>query len=148
MGINWVFIVLPHRLPALSKTTHPNITRLYLIKIAKWFMLYMPIVVPFYESNGLTMKDIMLLQAIYSIAIVIAKATGSIALIYSTGRFAVGLEKNGASTVIETAGTICRRFAEIGNAIYISIGTIGSVAHIGTALISTIRGTQNITSKV
>ena len=71
MGINWVFIVLPHRLPALSKTTHPNITRLYLIKIAKWFMLYMPIVVPFYESNGLTMKDIMLLQAIYSIAIVV-----------------------------------------------------------------------------
>jgi MFS family permease len=34
-------------------------------------MLYMPIVVPFYESNGLTMKDIMLLQAIYSIAIVV-----------------------------------------------------------------------------
>jgi len=31
----------------------------------------MPIVVPFYESNGLSMKDIMLLQAVYSIAIVI-----------------------------------------------------------------------------
>lgn len=31
----------------------------------------MPIVVPFYESNGLAMKDIMILQAIYSIAIVI-----------------------------------------------------------------------------
>jgi MFS family permease len=55
----------------LPKTVHPNITRLYLIKIAKWFMLYMPIVVPFYESNGLTMKDIMILQAVYSIAIVI-----------------------------------------------------------------------------
>jgi MFS family permease len=34
-------------------------------------MLYMPIVVPFYESNGLSMKDIMILQAAYSIAIVI-----------------------------------------------------------------------------
>ena len=34
-------------------------------------MLYMPIVVPFYESNGLMMKDIMILQAVYSIAIVI-----------------------------------------------------------------------------
>lgn len=34
-------------------------------------MLYMPIVVPFYESNGLTMKDIMILQAVYSVAIVI-----------------------------------------------------------------------------
>ena len=31
----------------------------------------MPIVVPFYESNGLSMKDIMILQAAYSIAIVI-----------------------------------------------------------------------------
>lgn len=50
---------------------HPNITRLYLIKIAKWFMLFMPIVVPFYESNGLSMKDIMVLQGVYSVAIVI-----------------------------------------------------------------------------
>lgn len=50
---------------------HPNIIRLYLIKTAKWFMLYMPIVVPFYESNGLSMKDIMILQAVYSVAIVI-----------------------------------------------------------------------------
>ncbi|MBE9518208.1 MAG: MFS transporter, partial [Bacteroidetes bacterium] len=55
----------------MPKTVHPNIARLYLIKIAKWFMLFMPIVVPFYESNGLTMKDIMILQAVYSIAIVI-----------------------------------------------------------------------------
>ncbi len=53
------------------KSIHPNIYRLYLIKIAKWFMLYMPIVVPFYESNGLTMKDIMVLQGIYSVAIVV-----------------------------------------------------------------------------
>ncbi len=34
-------------------------------------MLYMPIVVPFYESNGLSMKDIMVLQAVYSVAIVV-----------------------------------------------------------------------------
>lgn len=52
-------------------SAHPNIPRLYVIKIAKWFMLYMPIVVLFYESNGLTMKDIMILQAVYSIVIVI-----------------------------------------------------------------------------
>jgi MFS family permease len=55
----------------LPTTVHPNIIRLYLIKIAKWFMLYMPIVVPFYESNGLFMKDIMILQAVYSISIVV-----------------------------------------------------------------------------
>lgn len=51
--------------------SHPNVIRLYIIKVAKWFMLYMPIVVLFYESNGLKMKDIMILQAVYSIVIVI-----------------------------------------------------------------------------
>lgn len=34
-------------------------------------MLYMPIVVLFYEENGLSMKHVFLLQAIYSIAIVV-----------------------------------------------------------------------------
>ena len=34
-------------------------------------MLYMPIVVPFYQSNGLNLKDLMILQAIYSISIVV-----------------------------------------------------------------------------
>jgi len=50
---------------------HPNIPRLYLIKIAKWLMLYMPIVVYFYESNGLSMKEIMVLQAVCSVVIVV-----------------------------------------------------------------------------
>ena len=52
-------------------SAHPNIPRLYIIKIAKWFMLYMPVVVLFYESNGLKMMDIMVLQAIYSVMIVV-----------------------------------------------------------------------------
>ncbi|MGM0407875.1 MAG: MFS transporter [Bacteroidota bacterium] len=42
-----------------------------MIKIAKWFMLFMPIVVLFYEDNGLEMRHVFLLQAIYSISIVI-----------------------------------------------------------------------------
>lgn len=48
-----------------------NIFKLYIIKIAKWFMLFMPIIVPFYMENGLGMKEIMLLQGVYSITIVI-----------------------------------------------------------------------------
>ncbi|MGD9994937.1 MAG: MFS transporter [Salinivirgaceae bacterium] len=48
-----------------------NIYKLYLIKIAKWFMLIMPIVVLFYNENGLKQFDIFLLQAIYSVAIVV-----------------------------------------------------------------------------
>ncbi|OFY24074.1 MAG: MFS transporter [Bacteroidetes bacterium GWF2_33_38] len=47
-----------------------NIYKLYVIKIAKWFMLTMPIIVLFYHENGLEMKDVLLLQSIYSLAIV------------------------------------------------------------------------------
>ena len=48
-----------------------NINRLYIIKVAKWFMLYMPIIVPFYEANNLGMTQLLTLQAIYSISIVV-----------------------------------------------------------------------------
>ncbi|MEA3448666.1 MAG: MFS transporter [Bacteroidota bacterium] len=48
-----------------------NIHRLYLIKIAKWFMMIMPVIVLFYQANGLGMREVLLLQAVYSITIVI-----------------------------------------------------------------------------
>jgi len=47
-----------------------NIYKLYIIKTAKWFMLIMPIITLFYQENGLSMKDVLLLQGIYSVAIV------------------------------------------------------------------------------
>ena len=46
-----------------------NLSALYLVKIAKWMNLVMPVIVLFYNSNGLTMKDIFLLQSIYSITL-------------------------------------------------------------------------------
>ncbi len=48
-----------------------NIPRLYLIKISKWFNMVMPIVVLFYQDNGMGMHDIFILKAIYSVAIVV-----------------------------------------------------------------------------
>lgn len=48
-----------------------NIIRLNIIKIAKWFMLIMPIVVLFYNENGLGMSEVFILQSVYSIAIVV-----------------------------------------------------------------------------
>ncbi|MBN2779021.1 MAG: MFS transporter [Bacteroidales bacterium] len=48
-----------------------NIKLLYLVKIAKWFMLYMPVIVLFYQENGLSLKDVLTLQAIYSVAIIV-----------------------------------------------------------------------------
>ena len=47
-----------------------NISRLYLIKISKWFNMVMPVVVLFYQDNGMGMQEIFTLKAIYSIAIV------------------------------------------------------------------------------
>jgi len=55
----------------MDQSLKSNIVKLYLIKIAKWFMLFMPIVVLFYQENGLEMQDIFVLQAIYSVVIVI-----------------------------------------------------------------------------
>ncbi len=46
-----------------------NLTALYLVKIAKWMNLVMPVIVLFYKSNGLTMKDIFLLQSVYSLTL-------------------------------------------------------------------------------
>jgi MFS family permease len=46
-----------------------NLTALYLVKIAKWMNLIMPVIVLFYISNKLTMKDIFLLQSIYSLTL-------------------------------------------------------------------------------
>jgi MFS family permease len=43
-----------------------NIAALYVVKIAKWLNLVMPIVVLFYNSNGMSMQDIFTLKAIYS----------------------------------------------------------------------------------
>ncbi|MGC9472317.1 MAG: MFS transporter [Bacteroidales bacterium] len=50
---------------------HHNIPRLYVIKIAKWFMLVMPIIVLFYQDNGLGMQQVFIVQAVYSVSIVI-----------------------------------------------------------------------------
>jgi len=55
----------------MKQSLRSNITKLYLIKIAKWFMLFMPIIVLFYQDNGLEMQDVFLLQGVYSVAIVL-----------------------------------------------------------------------------
>lgn len=52
-------------------TVSGNIQRLYLIKIAKWFMLTMPILMLFFKETGLSTREAFQLKAIYSITIVI-----------------------------------------------------------------------------
>lgn len=54
----------------MLKNLPSNAIQLYLIKIAKWFNLIMPIVVLFYQENGLSMSQIFILKSIYSVAMV------------------------------------------------------------------------------
>ena len=44
-----------------------NIIKLYLLKAVKWFMIVMPIIVLFFESKDLSLTQIMILQATYSL---------------------------------------------------------------------------------
>ncbi len=48
-----------------------NLSRLYILKISHWFMLVMPIVVLFFQDNGLSIKEVFILQSIYSLSIVL-----------------------------------------------------------------------------
>lgn len=46
-----------------------NVYLLFGLKAAKWFMLFMPVVVLFFMENGLTVQQIMLAQAAYSLSV-------------------------------------------------------------------------------
>ena len=48
---------------------HPNILKLFIIKGALWFMIIMPIIVLFFQDNGLSLQSIMILQACYSLSV-------------------------------------------------------------------------------
>ena len=50
-----------------------NIWKLYIIKAFRWFMLVMPIIVLFFQENGLSMCQVFLLQSVFSIVIVISE---------------------------------------------------------------------------
>jgi len=48
-----------------------NINRLYLIKISKWLMILMPVIVVFFMENGLSLQQIFVLKAINSVSIIL-----------------------------------------------------------------------------
>ena len=47
-----------------------NLFALYLIKLSKWFSLVMPIIVLFYEEQGLVLHEVFVLKSVYSVAAV------------------------------------------------------------------------------
>ena len=50
---------------------YSNIWKLYVIKGLKWFMIVMPIVVIFFQENGLSLQEVMILQGMYSFMVAI-----------------------------------------------------------------------------
>ena len=55
---------------AMERTFKSNLLKLYIIKLSKWLMLTMPIVFLFYRENGLGTRELFILKAVYSVAIV------------------------------------------------------------------------------
>ncbi|PCJ49908.1 MAG: MFS transporter [Gammaproteobacteria bacterium] len=53
----------------MTSNIESNIVKLYIVKLSKWFMLFMPIIWLFYAENGLSISDLLIIQSIYSITI-------------------------------------------------------------------------------
>ncbi len=48
-----------------------NLWKLSLIQACRWFLLLMPILVLFYQENGLSIQDVFLVQACYSVCVIV-----------------------------------------------------------------------------
>ena len=55
----------------MANDIYNNIYYLYIIKIAKWFMLVMPIIALFYNHHGLNDFQMFVVQGTYSMSIVV-----------------------------------------------------------------------------
>jgi MFS family permease len=55
----------------MERTLKSNIWKLQAIKALRWFLLIMPIIVLFFQENGLSMCEVFILQSVFSIAIVV-----------------------------------------------------------------------------
>jgi len=54
-----------------SEKSSSNIWKLYLIKATRSFMLIMPVIVLFFKENGLSMKEIFILQSLFSVSVIL-----------------------------------------------------------------------------
>lgn len=48
-----------------------NIRKLYIFQILRWFLLSMPVLVIFFQDNGLNMAQVLLLQSVFSMSMLI-----------------------------------------------------------------------------
>ena len=50
---------------------HSNLWKLYVIQACRWFLLLMPVLVLFYQENGLSLQDVFIVQAFYSVCVIL-----------------------------------------------------------------------------
>ena len=50
---------------------HHNILKMHLLKGVMWFMVAMPIIIYFFQEHGLSLTEVMILQAIYSFSVAV-----------------------------------------------------------------------------
>jgi MFS family permease len=56
---------------SLPSHVRGNLLKLNVIKFSKWFSVVMPIIVPFYQDNDLSITSIMTLKSVYAITIIV-----------------------------------------------------------------------------
>ena len=91
----------------LTPSIQGNILRLYIMKIAKWFMLTMPILMLFYKDLGLTNEQAFRLKAVYSIAVVLFEVP--------SGYIADVLGRRATMILGSVLGTLGFAFYTVGN---------------------------------
>ncbi len=52
------------------QSLHANIWKLHVILACRWFLLLMPVLVLFYQENGLSLEDVFIVQAFFSVCVI------------------------------------------------------------------------------
>lgn len=82
-----------------------NILLLYLIKLSKWFSLVMPIIVLFYQDQGLSLQDVFILKSIFSVvAVTLEIPSGYLADVWGRKKCLV------MGSILFFAGYVCYSF--------------------------------------
>lgn len=67
----WPNISKAKKISITTSLLSSNIPKLCVIQAFRWFLLLMPVFVLFYEENGLGLQDIFIIQAFYSVCIIL-----------------------------------------------------------------------------
>lgn len=87
----------------LTQALRANIWKLHVILAFRWFLLLMPVLVLFYQENGLSLEDVFTVQAFFSVCVILFEVP--------SGYFADRLGRKQSMLI----GTLC---AALGFAIY------------------------------